>query len=81
MHTSSKLNATPRERMLELEGRFPSLGGISRPAVAAAIAGAVLVATTGILGWSAGRSMYGLYGGYAELIQKTAAPNRDFETP
>lgn len=78
MHTTKKLNATPRERMLELESRFPSPGRLSPHTLFAALAGAVLVAAIAFLGWTAGRSMHGLYGGYTDLIVETSAPQRDF---
>ena len=78
MHTKNKLNATPRERMLELENRLLSSGRLSSPALIVALAGGVLVAAIAILGWTAGRSMHGLYGGYTDRIIETSAPHRDF---
>jgi hypothetical protein len=78
MHTVSKLNATPRERMLELELRFPLAALVSRPTVVVALAGGVLAVAIGFIGWTAGRSMYGLYRGYADLLVESAAAKSDF---
>jgi hypothetical protein len=76
MHTGSKLHASPRERLLELEHHFPFVDYVARPLFVVTAAATLFVFALGFVAWNAGVAIYDLWSGYTEWINETAAPPR-----
>lgn len=76
MHTSSKLNATPHERLAELEERFPFLQFVARPLFLLLLAVAIVAASLGYVAWSASDAAHDVWSGYTDSLHESAAPVR-----
>jgi hypothetical protein len=64
MHTASKLNATPRERLIEIEAGAPFLHFVTRPLFLAALGISIFLAAGVAIALLAGSAAHDVYQHY-----------------